>query len=286
MKLVKSTGKRVFIIAVAALICLLIVGFGLTTTKIIDLPFLNNIISQIIVPLQRNITEGIQSFTLSIEQRKTQMELTEEIDELMEENKILQASLAQMDELTLENQRLRELLGTRSSMPEYTFISATVSGKEPGGWFETFTLNVGSENGVTKNDPVMTNDGLVGRVVEVYDETCVVMSIIDSRSAASGIVERTRDNGIVCGSLYLTDKDEYLQMQYLPDTAELTSGDRVITSGLDGLYPKGLFIGEVRSISRDSAEKDRYVVVDAAVDFNHIEDVLVMLLGGEQKAAV
>ena len=84
---------------------------------------------------------------------------------------------------------------------------------------------------------------------------------------------------MVSGSLYLTDDSQLMRMYYLPEDSELTTGDRVITSGLDGVYPKGLFIGTVRSISRESSGDGRYVVLSPAVDFAHIEEVLIMTGG-------
>ena len=131
-------------------------------------------------------------------------------------------------------------------------------------------------DGVKKNDPVLNNEGLIGRVMEVSDRKATVITIIDSRSAVAGMVERTRDNGVCHGSLYVNDNDEMMRMNYLPTGSELNTGDRIITSGLDGIYPKGLLIGTVRSISRESGEDDRYVVLTTAVDFAHIEDVLIM----------
>ena len=144
---------------------------------------------------------------------------------------------------------------------------------------------LGSESGVREGTVVKrtgraadvpVGDGLVGRVYEAGLNYAKVLTIIDSRSAVSCLIERTRDNGICHGSLFVNDNDEMLRMNYLPTGSELNTGDRVITSGLDGIYPKGLLIGTVRSISRDSGEDDRYVVLNTAADFAHIEDVLIL----------
>ena len=270
MKLISGTGRKILYISMGALLCLLLMGFGLTATGVLDIPFLNTVIARVIVPVQSAVTDAIGSVRGAFAQRRTQMELTTQIDQLTEENKILEASLSQMNELSL---------GVTRSMPDQSYIAATVTGKEPGGWFETFVLDVGSQDGVQKNDPVLSADGLVGRVTEVRDSSCVVMSIIDSRSSVAGLVERTRDNGVVSGSLYLTDDSQLMRMYYLPEDSELTTGDRVITSGLDGIFPKGLYIGQIRSISREQSGEGRYVVVDTAADFAHLENVLVMLTG-------
>ena len=181
-----------------------------------------------------------------------------------------------MSELQKENDRLRGLLGVTTTSPEQKYIAAKVIAKESGGWFVTFTVDKGENDGVKKDDPVLNDAGLIGRVMDVETGSCTVISIIDSRSAVAGMVERTRDNGICHGSLFVNDNDEMLRMNYLPTGSELNTGDRVITSGLDGIYPKGLLIGTVRSISRDSGEDDRYVVLNTAADFAHIEDVLIL----------
>ncbi len=123
----------------------------------------------------------------------------------------------------------------------------------------------------------MLNDaGLIGRVMDVKAGSCTVISIIDSRSAVAGMVERTRDNGICHGSLFVNDNDEMLRMNYLPTGSELNTGDRVITSGLDGIYPKGTAHWHGALDLRDSGEDDRYVVLNTAADFAHIEDVLIL----------
>jgi len=281
MKHAGGRGRKIILIALGALICLLLLGFGLTSTGLFEIPVLNQVISRVIVPVQSAVGNAVRSVRSNVARRRTQMELTTQIDQLTEENKLLSGELASMNELALENERLWSLLGVTRTLVDQEYIAAKVTGKEPGGWFETFVLDVGEKDGVRKDDPVLNADGLVGRVMEVYDTSCVVMSIIDSRSAAAALVERTRDNGVVQGSLYLTDSSELLRMYYLPEGSELSMGDRVITSGLDGIYPKGLYIGSILSISRERSAGDSYVVVDTAVDFAHLETVLVLRSGGE-----
>ncbi len=281
MKHAGGRGRKIILIALGALICLLLLGFGLTSTGLFEIPVLNQVISRVIVPVQSAVGNAVRSVRSNVARRRTQMELTTQIDQLTEENKLLSGELASMNELALENKRLWSLLGVTRTLVDQEYIAAKVTGKEPGGWFETFVLDVGEKDGVQKDDPVLNADGLVGRVMEVYDTSCVVMSIIDSRSAAAALVERTRDNGVVQGSLYLTDSSELLRMYYLPEGSELSMGDRVITSGLDGIYPKGLYIGSILSISRERSAGDSYVVVDTAVDFAHLETVLVLRSGGE-----
>ena len=257
------------------MLCLLVAMFGLSVTGIFKIPFLENAVNAVVVPVQGFVTETYRSIRAGMEEKATIAELNEEIAILTERNKQLEATVSQMSELQKENDRLLGLLGVTETTPEVDYIAASVTAKEAGGWFVTFTVNKGEADGVKKDDPVLNDSGLIGRVMSVTDHTATVIAIIDSRSAVAGMVERTRDNGVCHGSLYVNENDNLLLMNYLPAGSEINTGDRVITSGLDDIYPKGLFIGTVRSISRETGD-DRYVVLTPAVDFRHIEDVLIM----------
>jgi rod shape-determining protein MreC len=120
------------------------------------------------------------------------------------------------------------------------------------------------------------------RISFLYVERCALnrqdhaLTIADARSSVAGIIERTRDDGVLRGNLYLDEQDEALHMYYLPQEAEYRPGDRVITSGLDGIYPKGLLIGQIKGLSRDLST-ERYAVVSPGVSFRHVEEVTVLL---------
>lgn len=268
---------KIALLSCGAVLCLLVALFGLSVTGLVKIPFLENAVSFVVTPITGRITETYASIRSNAEKKNTIAELNEEIAMLTERNRQLEATVSQMSELQKENERLRGLLGVTEVTPDVNYIAASVTAKEPGGWFATFTVDKGEADGVQKNDPVLNDEGLVGRVMEVGEHSCTVIAIIDSRSAVAGMVERTRDNGVCHGSLYVNSDDEMMRMNYLPTGSELNTGDRVITSGLDGIYPKGLLVGTVRSISRTSEEEDdRYVVLTTAVDFAHVEDVLIM----------
>lgn len=267
---------KIALLVCGAVLCLLVALFGLSVTGIFKIPFLESAVSAVVTPVQSFVTGVYNSARSGIEKRATLAELDQQLAELTERNRQLEATVAQMSELQKENDRLRGLLGVTTTSPEQKYIAAKVIAKESGGWFVTFTVDKGENDGVKKDDPVLNDAGLIGRVMDVKAGSCTVISIIDSRAAVAGMVERTRDNGICHGSLFVNDNDEMLRMNYLPTGSELNTGDRVITSGLDGIYPKGLLIGTVRSISRDSGEDDRYVVLNTAADFAHIEDVLIL----------
>lgn len=193
----------------------------------------------------------------------------------------------QLMDLGAENAQLQSYITTREWMaeyekylidnPQYTLVSyARVSGKSPGFWFDTFLISAGRNQGVTVDMPMITNEGLVGRVIEVGGNWSKVMAVIDGSSSVAAIVERTRDNGIVHGTPELGTEDSLCTMYYLPIDNDLVPGDRILTSGLDGLFPKGILIGEVSEVSRSEGTGEHTATIKPSVGFNSIEQVIVI----------
>jgi rod shape-determining protein MreC len=123
---------------------------------------------------------------------------------------------------------------------------------------------------------VINEDGLIGRVYEAGMDYAKIIAVIDPRSSTACLIQRTRDNGVMKGQIAANAQDSSCKMYYVPSVNDIVPGDEVITSGLDGLYPKGLVVGTVREVSRQSDTSDQYVVITPAVDFQRIEEVLVL----------
>ena len=159
---------------------------------------------------------------------------------------------------------------------QYEYITARVITKDHGYYFDVFVINAGYNDGVSKDDTVITPDGLVGRVTETGGSWSKVISIIDSRSSVSGTVERTRDNGVVNGIAQSKAQEGLCEMEFLPLEAELQPGDQVITNGLGGVFPRGFVIGQVVEVSAETGSTGKVVTIKPAVDFLHLEEVLIV----------
>ncbi|MGI6152534.1 MAG: rod shape-determining protein MreC [Christensenellaceae bacterium] len=192
-----------------------------------------------------------------------------------------QLKLSRYDEVVAENERLSEMLDYKQNNPEQELIVAKITGKNPGNWFDVFTIDRGREHGIEVNMPVITPDGLVGRVEEVGLNWAKVMSIIDGRSSVSAIVERTRDYGVVKGHIGTDDLATTLYMEYMPIDTDIVLEDTIVTSGLDQLYPKGLVIGEVIETMDEFGGKT--ITVKPNVDFRRLEEVMVIRTVEEQQ---
>ena len=203
--------------------------------------------------------------------------------DLQTENLQLEARVAELEgqledytEVKAENDRLKALLNFDVSTNNYDRKTAHVIGKTPGHWFNVFEIDLGIADGIKVDMPVVNGDGLVGRVLQTGANFSRVLAIIDSSSGVSSIVERTRDLGMISGSNTAGDEAPLLTMSNLPLDADLIPGDKVITSGLAGTYPKGVAVGEVVEVSQSNDGMRNEAVVKPYVDFGHLEEVMVI----------
>lgn len=203
-------------------------------------------------------------------------EFKAQLEELQHKNDTLTIRLQEAEQALAENERLLGLLDAKDEYETLDPVYARVISRTPGAWFDTFSVNRGTLDGVSVGMAVITADGLVGRVYEVGLNYAKVLSIIDSRSAVSMLVERTRDNGVMRGVVTSASVTAECCVYYLPNVNSIIPGDTVITSGMDGIYPKGIPVGAVTEVSRDTGSASQYVVVQPFVDFAHIEEVLIL----------
>lgn len=173
------------------------------------------------------------------------------------------------EELYLENIRLRQLLDFKEKSV-YPLTAAGVIGYEPSNLSSVITIDKGKRQGVVQGCAVITNDGLVGRVVESGDSTSKALLINDINSGVAALLQRSRQKGLVSGTL-----GGELILRYLPPGADVKVSDLVITSGLSGLYPKGILIGEVSEVREEEGRPEIFAVVRPGANLTNLEEVLV-----------
>jgi rod shape-determining protein MreC len=179
--------------------------------------------------------------------------------------------IIQQHELELENQRLRELLGFKRSLPAPA-LAAEIIGKDPSAWFKTVIIDKGSADGLRRGLPAVSSLGVVGQIIEVFGHQSRLMLIIDRNSGADALVQRTRARGVVKGA-----SREECYLDYVLHTDDVRVGDLVVSSGFDGVYPKGLLIGTVTAVDFKGGDFFKDVQITPAVDFDKLEEVLVIL---------
>jgi rod shape-determining protein MreC len=202
--------------------------------------------------------------------------LQADYDQLQLEYEQITLQMSGMEELEGENDRLNAILDAKSTYDSLDPIYAKVIARDPGQWFDTFTIDRGTGSGVREGMSIVSAGGLVGYVYEAGLSYAKVMTIIDARSAVACLVQRTRDTGVMRGEVTADSDSAECHMYYLRNVNNIEPGDVIVTSGTDALYPKGLAIGEVIAVSQETSSEGSYVIVSPYADFRHIEDVLVL----------
>jgi rod shape-determining protein MreC len=199
-------------------------------------------------------------------------DLVAENKELKQITEILRGQLVQVQEIKLENQRLRNLLSLPENEP-YQTRSALIIGKDSSNWTRTILINKGKSSAVKTGMPVVLGENLVGKVLEAGPNISKVMLIVDFNSKVPAKILRTREEGLVFGSV--RRRGPYCKMKYIQ--GEVKIGDQVISSGLGGIYPKGLLIGQVVAVEEERNKLYRLAVIEPAVDLSSLEEVTVII---------
>jgi len=232
-------------------------------------------LSFIITPVQNLVSTVMHEFSAYLYRLKLRGNIEYEYNQLKAQNDELILRTILYEELEEENNQLRALLGEYETRATMNPILARVIASETGNYFSTFTINKGSIDGVDSQMAVITAQGLIGYVYEVYPTTSKVITIIDDQASLAALIESSRDQGAIKGTLGSTG-EPLCRMYYLSADSVPRPGDRVITSGVGVSFPKGLLIGYVRESTRAIEDNKHYIVVEPAADFEHVENVLVL----------
>ncbi|MFC1704144.1 rod shape-determining protein MreC [Candidatus Omnitrophota bacterium] len=193
----------------------------------------------------------------------------EENSDLKAEVAVLQSQIVSFEEALKENKRLKKLLSFKNQASFQT-VAASVIGRDPSNWNSNLLLDSGKNNGISKDAIVIAEGGLVGKIVEVGNSTSRVLLINDTNLNVAAVIQRNRDEGIVSGTL-----GRQCRMSYLSPSSDVQSGDFVITSGLGGVFPKGILIGKVLDVFEDSSRLMRSCTIEPSVNLFRLEEVLV-----------
>ena len=235
--------------------------------------FIENAASKLVMPIQNGLTylkntiSGNNTFFTDINNLK------QENEELSKRNSELEQSLRELESIKSENETLKEYLGLTEKYGEYSTIPAYIINKDISNYSKTIVINVGADDGIQENMTVIADQGLVGHVISVTSDTAKVRTIIDTSSSVSCLLSTT-DESIVCkGTL---EEESALKAMYIPNDDGIIQGDSVETSGLGGIYPKGIHVGSIQKVVNTKNAIDRYAIVETAVDFDKLDTVLVI----------
>ena len=261
-------------IVLVLIVLMALTAYSQSTGSLISLSP-ESFLSRIITPIQGAVSQIGHAISDYLYRVKLRSNIEYEYNQLKAQNDELTLRSILYEELEEENTQLRALLGEYDERSTMNPVLARVIASETGNYFSTFTINKGKNDGVDTQMAVITSEGLVGYTYEVFDKTAKVITIIDDQASLAALIESSRDQGAVKGTLGSTG-EPLCRMYYLSADSVPRPGDRVITSGVGVSFPKGLLIGYVRESTRAIEDSKHYIVVEPAADFEHIENVLVL----------
>ena len=253
------------------LICvLLIIAVMITITAVSGRSVVSSLLS--------SLTLGLQEVSAAVSEeanKKSYDELLAENEALNQEVAELRTQLVDYYDVKQENARLWRYYDLKRDYPQYELLPATVVRRDPNDDFYAFTINQGKSDGVSVGDPVVTAKGLVGWVSAVDASTSRVKTILSPDAKVGAIDSVSRDSGIVTGSVSLADKN-LTTMTKISVLNTMKQGDIIITTGISGLYPASVIIGEVTEIRFDEYDTSKYAVIKPYEDITSVIDVVII----------
>lgn len=268
----KVSGKTIIILIIILIVLLCMIATKSTNSTKTSAP--KNFVMSVLTPVQSGFTKISKGFGGFFGHFSDITVLKEENEKLSKQVDALTVEVRNLEDYKLENERLKNLLDLKENT-EYETVSALVVARDSSYWFSKFTINKGTDDGLEKHCAVITSKGLVGSITEIGSNWAVVTSIIDPDSSEGAVLERTQDTAIVEGTVDLS-YEGLCRVSYISKDSQLLTGDIIVTSGLGGIYPKGLSIGKVRELEPDTKGMSQYAIVEPSVDFSKISEVLVI----------
>ena len=262
------------LIAVMTILCIGLIALSLSSR--FSFAPVRSALGYVIVPFQNGInlvgdwlTEQKNGFQSMKELAQENEDLKAQVDELEAKNSTLVQDQEEVD-------RLRTLYNLDQDYSEYDKVAAQVIGKDAGNWYNTFIINRGSEDGIAVDMNVIAGAGLAGIVTEVGPHWATVRSIIDDTSNVSATVTSISQNCIVTGDLEMMDEGKIRFIQLTDREDQVQEGDKVVTSSVSSKFLRGILIGYISDVETDSNNLTKQGTIIPAVDFDNIQEVLVI----------
>ena len=265
----KKSGIIGIIVTIIILILIVIFSNGDKNSN-----FFENAATNLVMPVQNGLTylknklSGNSTFFTDISNLK------QENEKLQKKNSELEQSLRELENIKTQNETLKEYLNLTEKYGEYKTIPGYVINKDISNYSKTLVINIGSDNGVKENMTVIADEGLVGYIVSTTAKTAKIQTIVDSASSTSCLASTTRDVMTCKGTI---ESESTLKATNLKIGSNVIQGDSVETSGMGGIYTKGIHVGRIKKVETGTNKIDSYAVIETAVDFNKLETVLVII---------
>lgn len=268
--------KRTLVIIVTAI---LIISISFTIEPKANPNIFERAVAAVFLPIQSTVKWPYNKIKGSIDFFVKMKGYENENKRLMAENVELKEKVRQLEIDGIENEQLRDMLNLTKKYETSNAIVAEVISVDST-WFEVITVNKGKKDGIKENMTVLTPSGLVGKVTKVFDDYSQVTTILDVYNAVSASLTKTGDLVTTIGDMGLV-KERLLKLKYVPSDILLAENDVIETSGMGGIYPRGIYIGTIKKVEEDSSLMKKYALIEPGVDFSKMREVLIIENVGE-----
>ncbi len=258
-------------IVITVIILIILVVFSNTNSE--KFSIVENFANAIVMPIENGLTylknklNNNNSFFENVDKLKSENE------SLKQKNSELEQQMREFEIMKNENEQLKQELNLAEKYGEYTTVPGMIISRDISNYSKTLVINIGSDNGIKEKMTVIADEGLVGYIVSTTAKTAKVQTIVDSASATSCLASSTRDTMICKGTI---ENKSILSASNIATDARIIQGDSVETSGLGGIYLKGIHVGKIKKVNEGTNKTDSYATIEAAVDFEKLETVLVI----------
>jgi rod shape-determining protein MreC len=263
--------KNLLLILVGAGLLIALIIFSLNLPRARQANLLERSVNSSLAPMQGQASRSSGFFVRLWRDYIALVDMKQENNRLKKEIKQLNSSLISAGEALRENERLARLLDLRKTVREAT-VAAMVIGEDVTPWFRSLTIDRGSESGIREGMPVLAADGVVGQTIKVTANSSRVLLLTDHASGIAAMIQRSRARGVVKGR-----GDNLCSLEFAMRGEDVQVGDQVVSSGIGGVFAKGLPVGEITMVKKGEYGIFQTVTIRPAVRITHLEDVLVVL---------
>ncbi len=270
MKLINESSKTKIVNNLMVAI-LAVYGISQKRFDLNETTLFHQLVTEVISPVQEGLASSKKSLTFLWENYLLIVNTSKENNVLKKQISRLESDLTTMEEVRKENLRLKRLLSYSDEM-SHQRVMAQVVGWDSANEFKVIRLNKGKNHGIKVMAPVITDHGLVGYVYRVTDNYSDVLTILDQNNRVDVMIERTRTHGIVEGVFNFK-----CALKYIMRNEPVEVGDKLITAGVGGIYPKGIKVGMITDVTKENFGMTLSIEVIPSVDFDKLEEVLVLI---------
>lgn len=268
-----ENNKKGGIIGVVITIIILILLVVFTNSNSEKISIVEGIATNIVMPIENGLTYLKNKINNNNRFFENINELKTENETLKQKNSELEQQLREYEITKNENEQLKQQLNLAEKYSQFTTVPGSIISRDISNYSKTLVINIGSDNGIKEKMMVIADEGLVGYVVSTTAKTAKIQTIVDSASATSCLASSTRDTMICKGTI---ENKSILSASNIATDARIIQGDSVETSGLGGIYIKGIHVGKIKKVNAGSNKTDSYATIETAVNFEKLETVVVI----------